>query len=88
MNCKMNYDKYPETKIEGFDKEAFGTISAMEKELSTATQAVNCLVVDCYPGVDDEVLNFIQDVYNPKILIRSEDIFYDKEIYKLAYNSI
>ena len=79
MNYKMNYDKYPETKIEGFDKEAFGTISAMEKELSTATQAVNCLVVDCYPGVDDEVLNFIQDVYNPKILIRSEDIFYDKE---------
>ena len=75
----MNYDKYPETKIEGFDKEAFGTISAMEKELSTATQAVNCLVVDCYPGVDDEVLNFIQDVYEPKILIRSEDIFYNKE---------
>ena len=35
MNYKMNYDKYPETKIEGFDKEAFGTISAMEKELST-----------------------------------------------------
>ena len=75
----MNYDKYPETKIAGFDKEAFGTISAMEKELSTATQAVNCLVVDCYPGVDDEVLNFIQDVYEPKILIRSEDIFYNKE---------
>ena len=79
MNCKMNYDKYPETKIAGFDKEVFGTLLAMEKEILKATQDANCLVVDCYPGVDDEVLNFIQDVYNPKILIRSEDIFYDKE---------
>ena len=75
----MNYDKYPETKIVGFDKEVFGTLLAMEKEILKATQDVNCLVVDCYPGVDDEVLNFIQDVYEPKILIRSEDIFYNKE---------
>lgn len=79
MNCKMNYDKYPETKIAGFDKEVFGTLLAMEKEILKATQDANCLVVDCYPGVDDEVLNFIQDVYEPKILIRSEDIFYNKE---------
>lgn len=75
----MNYDKYPETKIAGFDKEVFGTLLAMEKEILKATQDANCLVVDCYPGVDDEVLNFIQDVYEPKILIRSEDIFYNKE---------
>lgn len=40
---------------------------------------MNCLVVDCYPGVDNEVLDFIQDVYEPEIIIRSEDIFYDKD---------
>ena len=29
----MNYDKYPETKIIGFDHEAFGNLNAMKQEL-------------------------------------------------------
>ena len=75
----MNYDKFPETKIKGYDQEAFDDLSSMRQELLKKIDDVNCLVVDCYPGVDDEVLDFIQDVYEPEIIIRSEDIFYDKD---------
>lgn len=72
----MNYDKYPETKIIGFDSEVFGSKESITQELKKYN-TVNCLVVDCYPGVDDEVLTMVQDIYNPKTVIRSEDIFYD-----------
>ena len=75
----MNYDKFPETKIKGYDQEAFDDLSSMKQELLTKSHDAKCLVVDCYPGVDDEVLDFIQDVYEPEIVIRSEDIFYDKD---------
>lgn len=75
----MNYDKFPETKIKGYDQEAFDDLSSMKQELLEKIHDVKCLVVDCYPGVDDEVLDFIQDVYEPEIVIRSEDIFYDKD---------
>lgn len=75
----MNYDKFPETKIKGYDQEAFDDLSSMRQELLKKIHDVKCLVVDCYPGVNDEVLDFIQDVYEPEIVIRSEDIFYDKD---------
>lgn len=76
----MNYDKYPETKIIGFDDKVFSDAKAIEQELSYLSQKNNfCLTVECYPGVDDEVLDMLQMIYNPKIIIRSEDIFYDKE---------
>lgn len=75
----MNYDKFPETKIVGYDHEAFDGLDAIKKELNKTIHQVQCLVVDCYPGVDDEVLDFVQDIYEPEIVIRSEDIFYDKD---------
>lgn len=37
------------------------------------------MTVECYPGVDDEILEMIQDIYDPEIVIRSEDIFYNQE---------
>lgn len=75
----MNYDKFPETKIVGYDHEAFDGLDAIKKELNKTIHQVQCLVVDCYLGVDDEVLDFVQDIYEPEIVIRSEDIFYDKD---------
>lgn len=74
----MSYDKYPETKIIGFNEEAFDNRLEIEQELKKFND-VNCLVVDCYPGVDDEILELIQDIYEPKIVVKSEDIFYDQE---------
>ena len=75
----MNYDKFPETRIKGYDRDVFGDLLSIRQELIKKSQDINCLVVDCYPGVDDEILRLIQDVYQPEVLIKSEDIFYDKD---------
>ena len=76
----MNYDKYPETQIVGYDNDIFADYQAIERELSFLSQESSyCLTVECYPGVYDEILEMIQMIYNPDIVIRSEDIFYDKE---------
>lgn len=76
----MNYDKYPEIKINGYDKDVFADRKAIIAELKKYQQKENfCLTVECYPGVDDEVLEIIQEAYEPEIVIRSEDIFYPQE---------
>lgn len=75
----MNYDKFPETKITGYDDEAFGDSKTIYQELSKYQQ-LKCLVVDCYPGVDDEVFELINEIYQPEIVIRSEEVFYDKDV--------
>lgn len=76
----MNYDKYPETKIVGYDNDVFSNRQAIEQELSYLSQKNDfCLTVECYPGVDDEVLDMIQEIYDPEIVIRSEDVFYDSQ---------
>lgn len=74
----MNYDKYPETKIVGFDKDVFSDEKAIAQELSDLNKKTDyCLTVECYPGVNDEVLEMIQNIYDPEIIICSEDIFYE-----------
>lgn len=76
----MNYDKYPEIKIVGYDNDVFSNRQAIEQELSYLSQKNDfCLTVECYPGVDDEVLDMIQEIYDPEIVIRSEDVFYDSQ---------
>ncbi len=74
----MNYDKYPETKIVGFDNQVFDNKKAIETELISLNNHI--LTVECYPGVDEEVYYYIKTIYKPDIVIRSEDIFYDGEI--------
>lgn len=75
----MNYNKYPETHIVGHDQDVYGTKEDIIQELSLYAKEENyCLCVECYPGVDDEVLDLIQLAYDPQVVIRSEDIFYDK----------
>lgn len=75
----MNYDKYPEIKVSGFDQDVFADTACIKEEISKyAKEDDFCLTVECYPGVDDEVLDLIQLAYDPQIVIRSEDIFYDK----------
>jgi len=75
----MNYDKYPEIKVNGFDDQVFDGQESIINELSRFQKKSSfCMTVECYPGVDDEVLDLIQSLYDPEIIIRSEDIFYDK----------
>lgn len=74
----MNYDKYPEIRIDGFDDQSFGNKVDIQKELAQYTH-YSCITVECYPGVNDEVLEMIKEVYKPDVVLRSEDIFYDEE---------
>lgn len=77
----MNYDKYPEIKITGFENEVFEGHEKIQQELASYRKESSfCLTVECYPGVDDEILDMLQDIYEPEIIIRSEDIFYDSDI--------
>lgn len=76
----MNYDKYPEIKINGFDDQVFADVQGIKNELEKYSQESQFrMTVECYPGVDDEILEMIQDIYDPEIVIRSEDIFYNQE---------
>ena len=74
----MNYDKYPETRIVGHEGEAWegvGSVTAKLDELSH--QENHVLVVECYPGVSDEVLELVRGAFKPNAVILSDDIFYD-----------
>lgn len=51
-----------------------------QKNLENLGQEENyCLTVDCYPGVDDEILDLIKEIYKPDFVIKSEDVFYEKD---------
>ena len=49
INFKSEYDKCPETSVEGFDTEAFSGWRDIVRQLNKKVE--NALVVDCYPGV-------------------------------------
>ena len=74
---KTNYDKYPETIIKTDKKEAFEGIEFLDFFRSLSTKKNHILVVECYPGVDDEILSLVKNQYKPDVLINSEDIFWD-----------
>ncbi len=74
----MNYDKYPETRIAGHEGEAWegaGAVVAKLGELACAQDHI--LVVECYPGVDGEVLELVRKAFKPDTVINSDDIFHD-----------
>lgn len=75
---KSEYDKYPETVIDGFDNSAWNGWLSVGAILKAEMKNKRVLVVDCYPGVNEQELckNLYQSV-EPKVIIRSEDIFYN-----------
>ncbi|WP_028042816.1 class I mannose-6-phosphate isomerase [Candidatus Stoquefichus massiliensis] len=76
----MNYNKYPEIKINGFDHEVYKDKNEIKKKLDyLSLEKEFCLTVECYLGIDDEILEMICDIYKPEIVLRSEDIFFDKD---------
>lgn len=79
LNRTSNYNKYPETVVSGYEQEAF---TGYPDIMSTIKQGnAKCIVVDCYPGVDDkEVLTAFKEALQPELILCSEDIFYDSHI--------
>ena len=51
-----------------------------KKYLENLGQEENyCLTIDCYPSVDDEIFDLIKEIYKPDFVIKSEDVFYEKD---------
>ena len=74
----MSYDKYPETRIAGHDGEAWKGAEAVAVKLGELAHTKDhVLVVECYPGVDREVLELVCEAFKPDTVINSDDIFYD-----------
>lgn len=72
-----NYDKYPETRITEY-KEVFSNNEEIQNFLrALSTKDTYTLTVECYPGVDQEVLQLIREAYQPDTIILGEDLFYD-----------
>ena len=75
-----SYDKYPETRVEGHDGDAWEGVAAVSAQLAKLTDDRDyTLVVECYPGVDSEILELVREAYQPDVEIVSDDIFYDGE---------
>ena len=75
-----SYDKYPETRVEGHDGDAWEGVAAVSAQLAKLTDDRDyTLVVECYPGVDSEILELVREAYQPDVEIVSDEIFYDGE---------
>lgn len=76
----MAYDKYPQTVIDGHDEDVWeGKCAVMQRLGQLALVGDHTLVVECYPGVGDEVLDLVRQAYDPQVTICSDDVFYDGE---------
>ena len=74
----MNYDKYPETLVTEHDGDAWEGTSEVAGKLGELSHLRDhTLVVECYPGVKDEVLELMREAFQPDCVILSDDIFYD-----------
>lgn len=78
LNFESEYNKYPETAVDGFDNEAFSGWDEIGRTLASAYSKSNILTVDCYPGTDDtEILDNLIPLLKPDLVIKTEDIFFD-----------
>ena len=73
-----NYDRHPETRVAGHDGDAWEGAEAVATKLAELSELEDhTLVVECYPGVDDEVLELVRSAFRPDTVILSDDVFYD-----------
>lgn len=68
LNRKSNYDKYPTTRVIGFDDCAAEGWQAVCARLRASGARV--ITVDCYPGVyDEELLPALIDGLKPSLVV-------------------
>ena len=80
LNRKSNYYKYPVTKIEGYEGAGIVGYEDIVKNIRQKMTNNSVIVVDCYPGVnDEEVLPALIEGIKPSCVVKSENIFYDEE---------
>lgn len=77
LKSKSNFNKYPTTKIKGYDQQAwrgYENIIPVIKEKISPTKTI--ITIDCYVGVDqNEIINAFSQELNPSLIIRSDEIF-------------
>ena len=73
-----NYDKYPETRVAGHDGDAWEGADAVAAKLAELAKLCDhTLVVECYPGVGNNVFEMVCEAFDPDTVILSDDVFYD-----------
>lgn len=73
----MNYNKFPETKIVGYDHQAYDQTKIIPE--LRRHQDKKMIVVECYPGVENEALELMKEAFQPERVVLSQDIFYENE---------
>lgn len=74
----MAYDRFPQTVVRGHDQDAWEGAGAVGGRLAALRhEHDHVLVVECYPGVSDEVLDLAREAFRPDTVIRSDDVFLD-----------
>ena len=76
---KSNYQKYPETVIRNFKGKVFSESTIRDFFAALGEKRDHILVVECYPGVADEIRQLILENFMPDKVIDSKDIFFDGE---------
>ena len=73
-----SYDKFPETRVTGHEGEAWEGVDVVADKLGElARERDHTLVVECYPGVANEVFELVRGAFRPDTVILADDIFYD-----------
>ncbi len=76
----MAYDKCPQTVVAHHDDDAWEGTAALQGVFAELGRRESCrLVVECYPGVGEEVLELVRDAFAPDVVVRADDVFYDGE---------
>ena len=74
----MGYDKYPETRVDGHNEDAWEGVRAVAARFAALAQSTDhTLVVECYPGVGEEVLELVREAYCPDTVILSDEAFFE-----------
>lgn len=80
LTYKSNYNKAPETEIKGYEDAAVSGYGAICERLAEGSLGKTHILVDCYPGVnDEEVLPRMIESFQPALVINTMDLFYDEE---------
>lgn len=75
---KSHYDQYPKIHVEG----SYEAIEGYDSILGCFDQIDEnaCVVVECYPGVDDTLYQKLIETLKPTEVIESTQIFYEEDI--------
>lgn len=73
------YNKYPKTKIKGYENKCIVGENNIINELSKFIHSKRIIVVDTYPGVDDDKIIPMFQQLKPTLFVNMKDLFKDEQ---------